>query len=317
MKTKKSLLENLAEDWPAKVLSVGAALLLFLFNRMSNLDQKYFSVPLGVTGEGRVVPSSDYPEIVRLTLRGDSKKLSFINPGDIEAYLDCSGVSTEGESVLPVRVRKKGNALEADPLEVSVDPMQVKLSFEGREIKIVPVEARFSGSPEAGYERASVQIAPAKVEISGPRSLVKKTLSVSTEAFSLSGLKEDAVAQVQLQSPSKLIELSSSESVEIRLAIRQAVAKKTFDSVPILITGLDTDLQIEGKIPSGALTVQGSPEDVNAFALEENTLSIDLSFVRQAESVILPVQANLPENIVAVGMEPSELQLKISDRKRP
>jgi YbbR domain-containing protein len=317
LKTKKSLIEKIAQDWPAKVLSIGAAIMLFLFNRMSDLDQKYFSVPLAVSGAGQIVPSSAYPEIVRLTLRGDSKKLSFINPGDIEAYLDCSGVSKEGESVLPVRLHRKGNALDADPLEISVDPVQVRLSFEGREIKSVPVVARFSGSPETGYEKASVQVAPAEVEISGPRSLVEKTLSVSTEKFDLSGLKEDTVDEVRLEPPSALIELSSSDSVEIRLTIRQAVAMKTFDSVPILVKGLDPDLQLEGKLPAGVLTVQGSPADVGAFSLSEDTLSVDLSYLRQAESVILPVQLNLPDGLIVVNQEPSEIQLKLGERKRP
>ena len=210
--------------------------------------------------------------------------------------------------------RRLGSILEADPLEISVDPASVKIRFEARETKYVPVEARFSGSPEMGFEKASVQVSPGKVEISGPRNVVGKILTVSTEAYSLSGLNKDAMGVVPLVPPSPLVELSSSRSVELRLAIRQAFAKKTFDYVPIALIGLGPRLTVEGKLPGGILTVSGSQADVDAFALKDDTMFIDLTSVGKPGSVILPVQVSLPPEISAVETEPAELQLKIAER---
>lgn len=314
MKAKKSVLERITDDWPAKVLSVAAAIGLFWFNRMSAMEPKFFSVPLKAVGSGKMLPAKEYPETVRVKVRGDADKLEYITPRDIEAYLDFSGVDSEGEQALPVKIRRLGNALEADPLEISVDPSHVKLPFEARESKYVPVEPRFSGSPRTGYEKASAQVSPAAVEITGPRSLVGKILSVSTEPYDLSGLSEDASGGARIQPPSTLIELTSSDSVEIRVAVRQAFAKKTFDYVPIALIGLSPKLTVAGKLPGGMLTVSGAQADLDAFELEEGTLYMDLTSVSLAGSLILPVQASLPPELTVVAQEPAELQVMIKER---
>lgn len=314
MKAKKSLFERLTDDWPAKVLSLFAAIFLFWLFQNNSLKHKYFQVNLKTYGTGRMVPADDLPDVAHVTLRGAADTLEFIGPEDIEAYLDLSGVDSEGDRSLPVKIRRLGNAIGADPLQISVDPIQVKVRFEARETKYVPVEARFSGSPEAGFEKASVQLSPGKVEISGPRSLVAKTLSVSTEAFDLSGLNKDTVAAVPLAPPSSLVELSGSKSVQLRLELRQAYAKKTFDYLPIALIGLSSRLAVEGKLPGGRLTVSGSQADVDSFGLKEDTMFIDFTGVAKAGSVILPVQLSLPAGLSVADREPAELQVKIVER---
>jgi len=314
LKAKKSLFERLTDDWPAKVLSVFAAIFLFWLFQNNSLKHKYFQVNLKANGAGRMVPADDLPDVAHVTLRGAADTLEFIGPEDIEAYLDLSGIDAEGQRVLPIKIRRLGNAIGADPLQISVDPIQVKISFEARETKFVPVEARFSGSPAAGFEKASAQVSPGKVEISGPRSLVAKTQSVSTEAFDLSGLNKDTVSAVQLSPPSSLVELPSSKSVELRLEIRQAYAKKTFDYLPIALIGLPYRLAVEGKLPGGRLTVSGSQPDVDAFVLKEDTMFIDFTTVNKPGSVILPVQISLPPELTVADREPTELQVKVVER---
>jgi YbbR domain-containing protein len=318
LKAKKSFLERLTDDWLAKVLSLVAAIFIFWLYQNNRLEKEYYKIKLKTTGSGRMLPAEEYRDMVDITLRGGSQILGSVGLENIdkcvEAYIDFSGIDSEGERVLPVKIRRLGSILEADPLEISVDPSSVKIRFEARETKYVPVEARFSGSPEMGFEKASVQVSPGKVEISGPRNVVGKILTVSTEAFSLSGLNKDAVGVVPLVPPSSLVELSSSRSVELRLEIRQAFAKKTFDYVPIALIGLAPKLAVEGKLPGGILTVSGSQADVDAFALKEDTMFIDLTSVGKTGSVILPVQVSLPPEISAVETTPAELQLKIADR---
>ena len=40
--TVKKLTEKLLENWPAKIVCLALALLLFLFYRMSTLDERFF-----------------------------------------------------------------------------------------------------------------------------------------------------------------------------------------------------------------------------------------------------------------------------------
>jgi YbbR domain-containing protein len=314
LKAKKSLIERLTDDWLAKVLSLAAAIFIFWLFQNANMKQGYFQVPLKAVGAGRMVPAGEIPEFVHVAARGDPGKVEYIKPSDFEAYVDLSGVDAEGTRVLPVKLRLLGNALETDPLEVTVDPIQVKVPFEARETKYVPVEARFSGAPQTGYEKASVQVSPGKAEVSGPRGLVERIQSLATEPYDLSGLDADSRAVLPLALPSTLVELSGAKSVEVRVEVRQAFAKKTFDYVPIALIGLSSRLAVDGKLPGGSLTVYGTQAEVDAFVPGEDTMFIDLTAVSRAGALILPVQVHLPPELTVAEKDPAELQVKITER---
>jgi YbbR domain-containing protein len=222
----------------------------------------------------------------------------------------------EGPKVLPVKIRRIGTALEADPLEITVDPVQVKLVLEPRLSKVLPIIPAFKGSPEPGYERVDHQISPPAVEVSGPRSILKKMTSVSTDAINLTGVKEDSTYRVHLAPNYSQVSLSSSDSVEVRVTIRQAVALKTFESVPITVVNLDSRLALESRLPSGSLQIQGSQEKTQAFAPNEQTFTLDLSSVRQPGTYILPVITSIPPDLLVVSQDPPELTVKVVEKER-
>lgn len=126
------LLARITDKWPAKVLSVAAALLLFVFHRMSTLETRYFSTPLQVETSVDFVPSGTYNQIVRVNMRGDATSIYSILDSDIEAYIDLKKYTQEGRYQVPVHIRKKGSALGVEPLEISVDPLEISLSLERR-----------------------------------------------------------------------------------------------------------------------------------------------------------------------------------------
>ena len=53
----RQLLERIAHNWPVKVLSVALAVLLFLFYRISSLEERFFSVPLDLRINENLVPA--------------------------------------------------------------------------------------------------------------------------------------------------------------------------------------------------------------------------------------------------------------------
>ena len=103
----RKLLARAAENWPAKVLSIALAIILFVFHRMSMLEDRFFSVPLNLEINSNLVPASSYPRMVRVSLRGDANSIYPILEDDIEAYLDLTRYTDRGHYRAPVQVRKK------------------------------------------------------------------------------------------------------------------------------------------------------------------------------------------------------------------
>ena len=70
----KIFFQKLIHNWPIKILAVAAALVLFLLNRISNLEERFFSVPVTLLVNEQYMPAAPYPHVVRVTLRGDARQ---------------------------------------------------------------------------------------------------------------------------------------------------------------------------------------------------------------------------------------------------
>ncbi len=311
MTTRKSFLEALTKAWPAKVLSLVAAIFLFFFNRMGNLAQKYVSVPLEIRGLGELLPAQEHPRSVKLSLRGDPTALSFIEPSDLEAWIDLSRVTGEGRRTLPVMVTRLGAALEADPLEIRANPKQVVLELERRETREVPVEAVFRGRPEAGMEKVAHAVLPPTAMVSGPRSLVSALERLDTRPVDLSGLKEDASIRVGLSLPSSLLSFAGSSEVEVRVSLAQARAQRTFSAMSLEVQGLHSGLSAVGTGQTGSITLRGSTEDLRAVGASDSLLTVDLSGYSTPGTVTVPVMATAPAGLELVDWEPRTLTITI------
>ena len=131
MKLKK-IGEYIINNWPVKILSIALALLLFFFCRLNTTESHYIVIPLEVMLNNDLVVADPYPAEIRVTLRGKSENFFLINEKDITAYVDFSSKEKSGYYRGPVRIKKRGNALQADLLEVKVDPREVRLKVEKR-----------------------------------------------------------------------------------------------------------------------------------------------------------------------------------------
>jgi YbbR domain-containing protein len=126
------LLAKITENWPAKVLSLALAIIIFLFHRMNVLENRVFSASLGIES-GNMAAASSYPRTVRVKVRGEKDSIGSILEEDIEVYLDLKRFSEEGTHRVPLQFRKMGTALGIDPLEITIDPPEIVLDLEKRE----------------------------------------------------------------------------------------------------------------------------------------------------------------------------------------
>ncbi|MFA6506085.1 MAG: CdaR family protein [Treponemataceae bacterium] len=316
MKNRK-LIDRIVHNWPIKVLSVAAAVILFTFNRMSALEERFFSVPLRVSLDGTLVPSSSYPRMVRITLRGESNNVFPILEEDIEAYIDFSKYRNEGVYKAAVLVKKKGTAAGVDPLEIHVEPMEVAVSLEHKESKVVPVTPSFRGYLENGYELAAYAIEPTQTEIIGPASIVNRVQDVTTDSIELTGKKESFEATVKIVNREPLIAVSGDSKVRFKGTIQQSVMIRTFEHLPIVISGLPSGFKARPQVNFGSIKLQGSQNDLESYLPDASLLSIDCSNVNDPGLYILPVIISAPPNFSVIRFDPVEIAVEVERDKSP
>ncbi|MDR3276808.1 MAG: hypothetical protein LBT11_06345 [Treponema sp.] len=318
----QKLLARAVHNWPAKVLSVALAILISIFHRWSILEERFFSAPLGVELNAGLVPAHSYTRMIRVSLRGEANVINPIMEDDIEVYLDLSRYTEPGNYRAPVRVRRKGTALETGSLEINVDPAEVSLSLDQKVSKYLPLSARFEGYPETGYELVSYSLNPSQVSVEGPLSLMANLLELPTEAVDLSGRTGDFTATVAILNRDPLLLVRGAATVELQGSIRRLIMVRYLEGLPIEIRGLAGGLELDGNLLvnlSGSIRLEGDQEllepwdplGVSQGGRPLSVLYLDASRIREPGTYSLPVLANIPAGFTLIRSDPQNLTLTV------
>lgn len=305
---------RLLHNWPAKALSLAAAILLLVFHDISRLEERFFSVPLELELPDGYVPASNFPDNVRVSLRGESEEIFRILEEDIRAYVDLTEHDSAGEFLEPIRVERLGTARGIEPLEIGVEPVEVAITLEETLQKGVEVQPSLSGFPPTGYELTQYQISPSTVEIQGPRSRVAQMEEVTTEDIELTGRREDFNVRVRLQRPDPLVTFLGGDVVEFRGIVEEAVVLHTFDPVETVVLGLDPQLQLDGQLPSGTVRVQGRQLDLEDTEPDQVQLIVDASAITSPGQYVLSVRPDVPQGLIVLRYEPTEVEVTVRAR---
>jgi YbbR domain-containing protein len=216
------VIARITEKWPAKVLSIAAALLLSVFHRMSLLETRFFSTPLHIETGEELIPASSYAQTIRVSMRGEANSIYPILESDIETYIDTGRYLVEGSYKVPVQIRKKGTALGVEPLEISVEPLEISLYLERKLEKTVPIRPVFRGKVADGYRLAGQSLIPATAAAEGPRSVLESVSEFRTEAIDLNGRQRDFSITVNVIANDPRIVLNGNRTVEYRGLISRA-----------------------------------------------------------------------------------------------
>lgn len=305
----RSFFNSLISNWPAKVLSIVAAIVLFMVYRINVLEERFFSVPLKVITNEKYIPSGPYPRNVRITLRGNRDEVFLILEEDIEATLDISLYQTEGQFKSPVLIEKKGTALEIDPLEIKVDPYEITLALEEKASKTLEVFPSIAGYPVHGYELAQYYLNPTYVRVEGPRKRISEMRTILTEEIDMSGKKENFTVRVRLAVDDPLLHFPGGNVVEFNGIVQESVILKTFEEVEIITLDLDPGFTVAGANFKGLIRVQGSQLILEDTRPEEVRLVIDCSRIVDEGTYLLPVKPDTPLGLLVLKFEPQSLEL--------
>ena len=306
----KKILAKITEKWPAKALSVVAAIFLFAFHRMSDLEERFFSVPLYLDVSANLVPGSNYPRNVRITLRG-SNAIYQISETDIEAHLDLTKYLEPGLYKAQVQIQRKGSAAETGIMEINVEPLELTLELDTRMSKNVPVTPNFQGYPEQGFEMVSYTLEPNHAVIDGPEKLLLSITELNTDTINLHGRNADFSATVRIANQNQLIGIRGEGTAEFKAYIKELIVINNLDSIPIRIDALAEIFEAVLDPPAASVKIQGVQSMLDGVNAEIVSLSIDCSGISSAGVYELPLLAESHDEITIDRCEPEVIKVEI------
>jgi YbbR domain-containing protein len=315
----RKLLISLIENWPAKVLSIALALVLFVFHQMNTLTTRPLSVPLTIETSSTMIPASSYPQNVRVSIRGDDESVKSIAESDIGAYVDFTRYEHEGWYRAPIQIQKKGSALGVEPLEITVNPLEISIQLDRRISKTLPLTAVIRGRVADGFDMVSHAITPTELVVTGPLASLETVTEILTDPIDLDGRTGDFRVQVSIVNPNSFFTIRGSGMVEFSSVIRPAVPVRNIEGIHIALVGLDSrfDADIEGR--TGSVRLEGRQTQLDAFQPSGNFFTVDCSDLTEPGTYTLPVRVNLPQGFSLVRREPEELDitLTLKDEEMP
>jgi hypothetical protein len=306
---RRRALERLFAEWPAKIISLAAAILLFMFYRINTLEERVFTTALKAEPPPGLAISKPYPRSARITLRGREENIFGVLEEDLEVYADFEGVEGEGQYRLPVRVVRRGTSVNVEPLEIRVEPAEVPVTLEREIQRVVDVEPRLTGIPAIGFELVQYSVTPRTAEISGPVSIVSDLTEVQTETVDLANRDADFVMEVGILRENPLVRYPREMTAVFRGIIREAVVIKTFDNVDIITLDVPSGLRLAGTLPKGSIRLQGTQLAIEDLPPVRFRLLIDCGAIDGPGSVTLPTIPDVPPDFVILKYEPRELTL--------
>ncbi len=305
----RGFFDRLLYNWPAKILSLVAAIVIFLFYRMSTLDERFFSAPVKVLLPQGYAIAEDYQKSVKITIRGEENKIYPILESDIQPYVDLREHRSEGVFKVPVKIKKTGTALDVESMEVRVDPPELKFVLARIVDKSVKVQPVIRGNVAHGYEMAQYTITPESVVITGPRNHVEKITEVNTSVIDITGKKSDFNTTVRVMVSDPFVHVRGSSVVNFFAVISEAVILKNFKNLDIISVDLSSSLRLASSLPKGEIKIQGSQLLIENLTPDDLRLVVDCSGIEQPGKFLLPVKPETPDNVIVLDYEPKEVIL--------
>jgi YbbR domain-containing protein len=213
---RKYVLHNLH----LKVVSVVLAALVW----SAIANERRVEVPFQSPLEFRNMPqslelSSDLPTSVQVWVRGPQSTVRQLTTADLAVQLDLIQFDRPGErsytlTLADVRI----------PFGVHVTqviPAQVRVRFEARSRRNIPISPRFVGQPAPGYQLAAYQVFPPTITVVGPESHVRVLESASTDPVDITGV----IAREQLWTnpfvSDPLVRIENIQPVRVTIQMRK------------------------------------------------------------------------------------------------
>jgi YbbR domain-containing protein len=307
----RNLFIKIIDNWPVKILSLALAIILFVFHRVSTLETRFISAPIIIEHLNGMMPASPYPRIIRMSIRGEATNIYSILEDDIEVFVDMARFTSPGTYIVPVQWRNKGTVQGVQPLQISVDPVQITLVVDYRISKLVPVNASFRGNVEAGFSMTSYNLNPQQVIIDGPAELMGAVSELFTEIIDLDGRRNDFSIAANIVQDDPLIVIRGSGVAEFIGRINPIISARDIRNVPIVVTGIREGFIAELEINTASIHLEGDNlDEVNSFIPPPEFLRVDCSGISEPGTYILRVLTGTSENIT-FRSEPMEVTITI------
>lgn len=273
------------DDWVMKLVALVIAITLWfgVSGLRTNTTARLKSVALNIKLQNDMELTSASLAEVDLFVTGDKRKVDPLNPRDLVASLDLTGMSP-GERIVQLT---PSNVVVDLPTGVSLDsvePTQIPVKLERIIIKDLPVEPSFIGSPDNGLEFYSFETTPKTVRVRGPEGILDGLTRLSSEKIDLRDRTETfSINQLNLTNDNQRVRLLAA-SVNLKVTIGPKRVMRSFEVLAsikgrnrtVVVTLYGPAKELTGLSPQDLRLVNADPESLEVAIPQNLKASVEV-----------------------------------------
>ncbi|MCC6585267.1 MAG: YbbR-like domain-containing protein [Bryobacterales bacterium] len=215
------MIRVLTENWGYKLFALALSSVFWLLI----VDESELATAVMASVEYKNLPrslemtSEEMAEKVRLELRGPSSKLRPSDLANTVVVIDLGTVSRPGEHTFSIQ-QGNTNLAPGISLERAV-PARVRLQFEKRQTRTVPVTVQIGTNPPQGYEVESITVNPPSLTVVGSETRVRAVDAIQTDPVDLADVHDNVERKVQTYVSDPQVRLEGNGRVTVRVQVRR------------------------------------------------------------------------------------------------
>lgn len=201
-----------------KLASFVLAILLWVFVVLKGHSVVIMDIPVELKNIPVKLEIVDRPETVSITVEGQERILKKLREDDIHLVVNLGNI-LKGETFVPLSA---DNITLPEAFTVgNISPQSIRLVFDEKAEKDVPVRAVILGEPFEGYVVDGIKVDPETVKIEGPESLITRVYSVKTEPLDITGVTGSVQYNAFLDMTEENIRLNTAK-VKVNVTVKKA-----------------------------------------------------------------------------------------------
>jgi len=167
------------------------------------------------------ISSVDIPK-AQIRLRGAERAIRRLQTSDVsvDLWLD---VTKPGERTFDLTAHQVHEPHELEVVQVI--PSQVRLAFDVRATRQVPIQPRLVGTFAPGYQIGQIIVEPSAVSIVGPEKRVDAVESATTDPVDITGVIHPITLVRRAYVADPLVQVTNLDPVRITITIEKTVTK--------------------------------------------------------------------------------------------
>ena len=163
------------------------------------------------------ISTESVPE-AQIRVRGPERTIRQLKINEVQAEIDLTGVKS-GERTFDLTSQQVRHPRDVEIKQIV--PSQLRLAFDTRLTREVPVNPRVTGIFASGEEIVKKDCDPPRVTISGPRRHVERIDAATTDPIDATGTFGSAVFTTNVYVPDPLVQVEQATSIRVTVVVQK------------------------------------------------------------------------------------------------